>query len=218
MPNSTSQDDDHPPASDANSAILREKDAMIESLRLELAEIEFNAAEQGHVGEGRFQELEKQLVEVKLQNGRLADENETFQLLLSEKTLKGDFAPEHQDTSGLNSLAEELESFSDDPEAQNEAYKKLEAENKQLKESSKALTLYIDKIIGRILMHEGFEHIIVDKDDKDSSLPPPPPAKAATFSSTDKALPPPPGQDTTAAVQNAAAGFLQRARSVGKSL
>jgi hypothetical protein len=218
MPITSPDEDSQPPGPDHdNTAVLREKDAMIENLRFEIAEIQFNAAQQGHAGEGRFQDLEKQITELKLQNGRLADENETFQLLLSEKTLKGDFAPDHQETSGLNSLAEELSFDEDNPDTNNDAYRKLEAENKQLKESGKALTLYIDKIIGRILMHEGFEHIITGKDDKEDGPPPPPPARAATFSNSDKALPPPPPGDAAAAVQNAAAGFLQRARSVGMS-
>jgi hypothetical protein len=218
MPITSPDEDSQPAGADHdNTAVLREKDAMIENLRFEIAEIQFNAAQQGHAGEGRFQDLEKQITELKLQNGRLADENETFQLLLSEKTLKGDFAPDHQETSGLNSLAEELSFDEDNPDTNNDAYRKLEAENKQLKESGKALTLYIDKIIGRILMHEGFEHIITGKDDKEDGPPPPPPARAATFSNSDKALPPPPPGDAAAAVQNAAAGFLQRARSVGMS-
>lgn len=197
--------------------LLREKDAVVESMRLELAELHLTAAEQNHVGDGQLQDLEKHLLETKMQNARLIEENESFQMLLSEKTLKGDFAPEAQDSAGLNTLAEELESYADDPEAQSEAFKKLEADNKQLRESNKALTLYVDKIIGRILQHEGFEHIIVGKDDQDS--PPPPPSKSVTAAPTEKALPPPPGQENATpptGVQGAAAGFLQRARSVGK--
>jgi hypothetical protein len=199
--------------------MLREKDAVIESMRLELAELQFKAAEHEHMGDGRLQILEKQVLETKMQNARLLEENESFQMLLSEKTLKGDFAPEPQDSTGLNTLAEELESFGDDPEAQSEAYKRLEAENKQLKESGKALTLYIDKIIGRILQHEGFEHIIVDKDHKET--PPPPPAKPVPVALAEKALPAPPSSvhenailPPAATVQSAAAGFLQRAKSV----
>jgi len=64
------------------------------------------------------------------------------------------------------------------------------------------LTLYIDRIIGRLLQHEGFEHIIHEK-----SEPPELPAKPMP---TEKALPPAP----IAAPVATGPSFLQRAKSV----
>lgn len=178
---------------------------MIESLRLELAEAQIKLAEMEHMGDGRLQELEKTLLETRMANARLMEDNESFQLLLSQKTLKGDFMAESRaegSTVGLGSLADELEASSPtDLEGESEAYRKLEAEAKSLRDGNKALTLYIDKIIGRLLQHEGFEHIIHDNDDGDA---PPPPPKRAT---TEKALPPAPAKD-------AGPSLLQRARSV----
>jgi hypothetical protein len=183
-----------------NSKLLLQKDKMIESLRLELAEVQIKLAEMEHVGDGRLQQIEKQLLDTKMANARLMEDNESFQLLLSEKTLKGDFMQESRpDTAaGLGTLADELESAGNGGEGENgEAYKRLEAELKSSRDSNKALTLYIDKIIGRLLQHEGFEHIIHDKDD----LP------KATMKTTDKALPPPPPGEQ-------GPSFLQRAKSV----
>ena len=199
-------DDDTPDPSAVHLQALQEKDNIIDAMQIELAELHLKAAEQTHAGDGRLQHLEKEILDTKMLNARLLEENESFQMLLSEKTLKGDFAPEHhdEDTSGLNTLAEELGNYGDDPEAQNEAIKKLEAENRQFKDQNKALTVYIDKIIGRLLSNPGFEHIILDKDSQDDDMPPPPPPKG-------KALPAAPSDD---APQTAMGGFLQRAKSV----
>lgn len=173
---------------------------MIESLRLELAEVQIKLAEMEHMGDGRLQEVEKQLLDTRMANARLMEDNESFQLLLSEKTLKGDFMSEaRNDTGGgLGTLADELEDASDEGEGhRTEAYKKLEMELKTQRESNKALTLYIDKIIGRLLQHDGFEHIILERDE-------PVETKAVR---TDKALPAPPQEEQQTT-------FLQRARSV----
>ena len=175
---------------------LLQRDRMIESLRLELAEAQIRTAEMEHIGDGRLQELERTLLETRMTNARLLEDNESFQLLLSEKTLKGDFMTELAPAEpGLGSLADELESAGDAADGESEAYRKLEAEVKTVRDGNKALTLYIDKIIGRLLQHEGFEHIIHERDE-----PPEVPAKPAA---TEKALPPAPAQS-----------FLQRAKSV----
>lgn len=189
-----------------SSDALLMKDHIIDALRLELVEAQIKLTEIDHRGDGRLQELEKVLMETKMANARLTEDNESFQYLLSEKTLKGDFmheTPIAENPAGLSSLAEELESVGDGPEGQSEGFKRLEIENKQLKDANKALSLYVDKIIGRILQHEGFEEIITMKDE-----PPAPPAKPTPI---EKALPPPPDQ---AGSNPAPVTFLQRARSV----
>jgi hypothetical protein len=186
---------------------LHEKDNIIETMRIELAELHLQAAEQSHAGDGRLQHLEKEILDTKMLNARLLEENESFQMLLSEKTLKGDFVAENhdEDTSGLNTLEEELGNIGDDPEAQSEAVKKLEAENRQVKDQNKALKLYVDKIIGRLLSNPGYEHLILGNDADDKDMPPPPPPKG-------KALPAPPAGEEVP--QSGMGGFLQRAKSV----
>lgn len=192
--------------------VIRSKDTAIESLRLEIADLQLKMAEQEHMGDGRSQVLEKELVDIKMKNARLQEENESFEMLLSERTIKGDFMSEQPppDNKPVSSLAEELESVGEH-EISPDAYRMMEAENKNLRDSNKALTLYIDKIIGRLLQHEGFENIITDKDD---AVEP----KVAL----NKALPDPPASPRkvsapAAAVEtatNMGASLLQRARSV----
>jgi hypothetical protein len=186
-------------ASHGETQQLHQKDRIIESLRLELADVQIRLAEMEHMGDGRLQELEKKLLDTRVTNARLLEDNESYQLLLSEKTLKGDFMNDSgASATGLGSLADELESAQDNTEGESDAYRKLEAEVKNLRDGNKALTLYIDRIIGRLLQHEGFEHIIHEK-----SEPPEVPSKTAA---TEKALPPAPVP--------AGPSFLQRAKSV----
>lgn len=149
-----------------------------------------------------MQELEKTLMETRMANARLMEDNESFQLLLSEKTLNGDFAhsgllrppsimsagsrPSSPSAmAGASTLADELENASDDGMADN---RRLQAELSSMRDQNKALTLYINNIISRLLQHKEFENIL-DKtpnlmsgaDDSkastDKDLPPPPPEK-----------------------------------------
>ena len=178
VPQSDSQDD---------SEIILEKDRAIESLRLELAGAQIKIIEFDNMGNTKIQELEKKVLDTSITNARLMEENESFQLLLSEKTLNGDFSKTEvmHPTSALGSLAEELESA----EGESENYRRLEAEARSLKDQNKALTLYIESIISRLLSHKEFENVLEKSPDlmsgiaqpnagnKDKDLPPPPPAK-----------------------------------------
>lgn len=175
---------------------------MIEALRLELAEAQIKAVEMENLGEGRLHELEKQLLEVRVTNAKLMEDNESFQLLLSEKTLNGDFSKTElmHSSTALGSLAEELESA----EGESDNYRRLEIEAKSLKDQNKALTLYIENIIGRLLQHSEFENILDKTPDLMSSVARP------TVTNIDKELPPqPPAKD-----ENPPPSILQRARSV----
>lgn len=71
--------------------MLLQKDRLIESLRLELAEAQIKLVESENMGGGRMQEVERLLLEARMTNARLMEDNESYQLLLSEKTLTGDF-------------------------------------------------------------------------------------------------------------------------------
>lgn len=183
-----------------NSKLIHQKDKIIEDLRLELAEYQVKLLEVENAGGGRMAELEKQLLETRMTNARLMEDNESFQLLLGEKTLngdlsRGDFLRESSHPS--TSLADELESAEEgDPEAA----RKLESEITQLRGENKALTLYINKIIGRLLTHQGFESVLGNDGDSDN---------IAGGPDRNKELPPPPPQDG-----DQPQGFLQRAKSV----
>jgi hypothetical protein len=71
--------------------LLLQKDKLIESLRLDLAESQIRLVEADHHGGTKLQELEQQLLEVRMTNARLMEDNESFQLLLSSAALNGDF-------------------------------------------------------------------------------------------------------------------------------
>ena len=171
--------------SKSTSRLVMQKDMLIESLRLELAEAQIKLVEMENSGGDRLQDLERTLLETRMTNARLMEDNESFQLLLGEKTLNGDFAkadlmqgPSTNGTTTLGSLAEELESA----EGESDSYRRLETETKSLRDQNKALTLYIEKIISRVLQHDNFETILDQKPEGLSSvtkkdIPPPPPAK-----------------------------------------
>ncbi|KAH9217669.1 hypothetical protein DL95DRAFT_386150 [Leptodontidium sp. 2 PMI_412] len=191
-----------------NSKLLLQKDRLIESLRLELAEAQIKLVESENMGGGRMQEVERLLLEARMTNARLMEDNESYQLLLSEKTLTGDFAKSDfmgsashnadalsalEGRSVPASLADEL---SEAGEGESDNYRRLESELKSAKDSNKALTLYINKIIERLLQHQDFEAIL----DQSSDFKP--------GANTDKDLPPPPKE------QASGASILQRAKSV----
>ena len=186
---------------------VMQKDQVIKSLRLELAEAQIKIMELDTDGGGRVHELEKRLLETRIANARLMEDNESFQLLLSEKTLNGDFSKTEamQQSSGVGSLAEEL--GSEDTESTDEKsddYRRLETEVKSLKDQNKALAKYIETIIGRLLAHKEFENILDKTPDLMSGAPRP------RTANTDKELPPPPPAKDT----EPAPSFLQRATSV----
>lgn len=187
---------------------LMQKDRVIESLRLELAEAQIKIMEMDSMGGGQIHELEKKLLEVEITNARLMEDNESFQLLLSEKTLNGDFSKSEamKPSSDLGSLAEELGSEElESAEGKSDDSRRYEAEIKSLKDQNKALALYIENIIGRLLQHKEFENILDKTPDLMSGAP-----RRPSNAKTDKELPPPPPPKD----EEAPTGFLQRARSV----
>lgn len=217
--NSASEEDVQTPTqSNHQEAVLQalaERDAVIDALKLELADVHIKVAEQEHMGDGRLQNLEKQISDIKMQNARLVEENDSFQMLLGQRTLKGDiFHDVHAESTGISSLAEELESIGENDEVSIEQYRKVEAELKAIREEKKALTIYIDKIIGRLLQHDGFEHIITGKDADEAA--PALPSKAAPKEKPLPLAPAAPMNSVAPAPETPTmmGGFLQRAKSV----
>lgn len=193
-----------------------QKDKLIESLRLELAEAQIKLVESENRGGGRMQEVEKLLMETRMANARLMEDNESYQLLLQEKTLNGDFknndfsymgAPQSNDDalaalegkSAGASLADELNEAVDGEET-NETVRRLETELRANKDQNKALTLYINRIIERLLEHQDFEHILDQTD-------------ATTKPNTNKDLPSTPKEPQHAS----GSSVLERARSIATS-
>ena len=222
-----------------NSKLILQKDQLIESLRLELAESQIKLVEMENMSDAsrKVQELERTVLEQRMTNARLMEDIDSYQLLLSERTLNGDFsrndllrsspAPEDrlESQSQATTLADELGSVASDEgdiTLDNADAKRLAGEVQSLKAENKALTLYINKIIDRILQHQGgYENILSNADDDapaGAQRPAPPPPNK------DKDLPPPPPPKESpapaaAAKETPAPSFLQRASSVmyGKS-
>lgn len=188
-----------------NSKILLQKDKLIESLRLELAEAQIKLVESENQGGGRLQEVERLLMEARMANARLMEDNESYQLLLQERTLNGEFknnlahmggAAANEDAlkalegrSSGTTLADELsEATENEPATTNAEQIRLEAELKSLKEENKALILYIDKTLSKVLGHPELEAILDQSSasekatNKNKDLPPPPAEKDQQWS------------------------------------
>ncbi|KZF20074.1 hypothetical protein L228DRAFT_250514 [Xylona heveae TC161] len=196
-----------------SSKLILQKDKVIESLRLELAEAQIKLVEVENMGGNHLQEVEKMLLETRMTNARLMEDNESFQLLLSERTLNGDFSKAEflqniggggsssdgadDDTQTLHkrrhnsSLADELYSINLEGEHEEDDEKnicrRLESEAKSLRDQNKALTLYINNIIERLLSHKDFEKIL----DRTPNTAPAPPAPTHAFPKNQQQLQPP---------------------------
>lgn len=212
-------------SSRSSSKLILQKDKLIESLRLELAEAQIKLVEMENMGGGRMQELQKQMYEIKMQNARLMEENESFQLLLSEKTLNGDFLrpPSNCGSRPMSSGAEEAPAtgttLADELDSQDEGeggeeVRRLQTEINGMKDQNKALTLYINNIISRLLQHEQFEAIL----DKTPDLMAGPGAASRRYgevqATQEKDLPPPPPAKDALSSDEASIGLLGRAKSV----
>ncbi|CAD6499839.1 BgTH12-03945 [Blumeria graminis f. sp. triticale] len=188
-----------------NSKLLLQKDRLIESLRLELAEAQIKLVESENMGGGRLQEIEKQLLEARMTNARLMEDNESYQLHLSEKNMGVDAVKDELTSTVTHNLdalsalegraapSNLTEDLSGSREGEN---RRLEAELKSSQDQNKALTLYVNKIIERLVQHPDFETII----DQTSEFRP-----GLTFLSKD--LPPIPRETNGASI-------LQRAKTV----
>ncbi|KAK6520629.1 hypothetical protein TWF506_000879 [Arthrobotrys conoides] len=175
------------PSSDVPDTVegTGQKEKIIESLRIELSEAQTRFAEALKLEERKFQDATDQLAELRKSNAKLQDENESFQLLLGQATMNGDirngFLGQHiedSDSSSQNkqeslgsTLAEEIESASQKEEQDD--YKKLENEIKSLKDQNKAMTLYINTMIERLL-DSNQENILDRTPANEKALPPVP--------------------------------------------
>ena len=80
------------PKSDSLASALRERDRQIDSLRLELADVEIRLAEESNSVLAQARQVEEALIQAKLENIRLAEDVESYQILLQDRTLKGEYS------------------------------------------------------------------------------------------------------------------------------
>lgn len=175
------------PTTPNNPSLLHHKDRLIADLRLEVASLQTELSMARSTDGSAVADLEKQLMEVKMQNARLIEESYKFQTFMQfgggdvldavaalnsppPRTPSPQGTPRRKSASnGLGSLADELDSAAQEEEesAESEKYRKLESEYKQLKDQNKSLAAYINNLIERLLQHKDFETIL----DKTASQP-----------------------------------------------
>ncbi|EWC46493.1 hypothetical protein DRE_04216 [Drechslerella stenobrocha 248] len=180
---------DDKPEADApivSPRVTTQKDKAIESLRAELTDAQNRFTEALKLEERKLRDATDQLEELRKTNAKLQEENESFQLLLGHATVSGDIrngflghyadysasSSPSKDTPSLGStLAEEMESANQREDLDD--YKKLEGENKSLKDENKAMALYINTMIERLL-NSNQEGILDRTPAQDKALPPVP--------------------------------------------
>ncbi|CAG8474265.1 3550_t:CDS:2 [Paraglomus occultum] len=178
-------------------ATIKERDQLIKQLRDDVLHANQEVTKktsENEKNQADIEQLKNELEQVKTVNQSLMEENEVFQSLLHEKTIKGEFMlnpimqyndhdtrsenkePTANGIKANNDLAAELHrasggngSFGEDVQKESDRsdIEKLESKNAELEEkvakvekANKALQLYIDKILNRIVETPGAEHIL----------------------------------------------------------
>ncbi|CAG8461167.1 8590_t:CDS:2, partial [Scutellospora calospora] len=203
---SSSNDEDSPPLTPTGShytamreartaqRTIKELERRVNDLTTEIENIKRAHTESMNLNKShvaRIHHLENELGQVKHMNQTLMEDNEGYQLLLHEKTMRGEFmlnpimqtnrtndediksiqidssiSPE----SGAIDLEAELNRASDlidslqgervHKESDHTVIEKMQDEIKFLKDSNKSMSLYIQKILNRIMEAKGFEEIL----------------------------------------------------------
>ncbi|CAG8494717.1 22109_t:CDS:2 [Dentiscutata erythropus] len=133
----------------------------------------------------RIHYLENELGQVKHINQTLMEDSERYRQLLHEKTMKGEFVLDNimQGNAKYTNIAEKVTNFTNKDDAivniksmaidleaelnrathkgsDHTVIEKLQDEIKALKDSNKSMSLYINKILNRIMEAKGFEEIL----------------------------------------------------------
>ncbi|KAI8068510.1 hypothetical protein BC940DRAFT_299272 [Gongronella butleri] len=173
---------------------IKAQDRMIIDLRAELDKQQSQALDrerQSGQQDLRIQQLEHELASIKQVNRSLQEDNESYQILLHEKTISGEFMmnpimqvssdqdkPETPSNGALN-LAAELNMANDVEASQKEAQinhsiQKLTDEVKTLQDTNRALQLYMNKILMKIIDNKQLEDVLsIDQPKKKAPSPEP---------------------------------------------
>ena len=177
------------------SASIAQKDKKIESLELANEQLEKQLQQLTNAGDPQMQDLLDKLDDLNITNAALREDVESYQTLLQDKTMNGEFSHSlfMQSTAsqgkyrsmrgapnGLD-LASELDTASEvssDPvkDIGGAGREELEAELLTLQETNKALSLYVNSIILRLLNTKGYEHVLA-KDENEIRPAPSTPKK-----------------------------------------
>ncbi|KAG1048005.1 hypothetical protein G6F46_009194 [Rhizopus delemar] len=180
---------------------IKAQDKLISDLKLELDKQKGILQEHQNQVQNqslKIEHLEHEIANVKQLNRSLMEDNESYQILLHEKTMNGEFMmnpimqvedPDMKESSsssttsnGLN-LAAELNMASDwNQKDQETTIQKLNEEIKILQDTNRALQLYMNKILMKIINNKQLEDVLsIDQPSKEEKTPKPIRAKTTTF-------------------------------------
>lgn len=157
------------------------KDRQIEALQSQVQDMDAQMRDLDRLGDPRLLQLETKLKEYASEIRSLRDDNESYQTLLHDKTVTGEFSkssfmqstssrPRYESLRGVPQsldLASELGSTAPESamgDVGRAAYEasldELVTELQKSQETNKALSLYINTIVARMLNTDGFEHLL----------------------------------------------------------
>ncbi|KAJ8659759.1 hypothetical protein O0I10_004352 [Lichtheimia ornata] len=166
----------------ARDAKIRVQDKLIADFKAELEQQKMVLHEAMTTAEAQAQRvdgLEQELASLQQVNASLMEDNESYQMLLHEKTIAGEFPVKKSELStATSSLAAELNKVQQQGgdggcTCQHAgAVKKLSEDNRLLQESNKALSLYMNKILRKIVENQDLVDVLnIDDDDDDDGQP-----------------------------------------------
>ncbi|KAI9320252.1 hypothetical protein BX666DRAFT_1920899 [Dichotomocladium elegans] len=137
----------------------------------------------------RVEQLEQELASLRQVNASLMEDNESYQMLLHEKTIAGEFPRKSDNAPTSFTLAAELDKVQQQQQQQQQEQqqqqqqqgddevccscqhasvsKQLSEDNRLLQESNKALTLYMNKILLKIVDNQNLVDVLnIDEDEE----------------------------------------------------
>lgn len=177
----------------AHIRALRAQENIVTELRKQILSMNQDLIERQRNFTLKECELQAQIAQAQELNRGLMEENESYQMLLHEKSMNGEFmqtsimkntgynddpsaTPLATNSNGSINLADELGKALDRSPLPN-SEKSIEEEVKQLKESNTALGLYISRILSRIMENPHLQAVLAaDYSPRRASIPESPPA------------------------------------------
>ncbi|KAK3813553.1 MAG: hypothetical protein JOS17DRAFT_761654 [Linnemannia elongata] len=189
----------------AHTRALRAQENIVTELRKQLLNMNQDFIERQRNFTLKESELQAQIAQAQELNRGLMEENESYQMLLHEKSMNGEFmqtsimkntgyngdpsaTPLATHSNGSINLADELgKAFDRSPLLNSE--KSIEEEIKQLRESNTALGLYISRILSRIMENPHLQAVLAaDYSPRRASIPESPPALLSQVNKSSSSL------------------------------
>ncbi|KAG0193980.1 hypothetical protein DFQ28_002089 [Apophysomyces sp. BC1034] len=161
----------------ARDSKIRAQDKLILDLKAELQQQKILTHDAMITNEAHLQKiqaLEQEMADIKHVNQSLMEDNESYQLLLHEKTAAEELLKKREEEKAPihKSLAAELSMIAEEHVSD----QKLSEENRVLQEANKALTVYMNKILLKIVDNNQMLDVLnideVDEEAAESALSP----------------------------------------------